>query len=178
MARLILIGGSYVARSIIANVQRCVNLYPEHNPKDAPVPVTLYQRPGFRPISTFAPEPREYNTKARVFTAEAFNAIYEAAEYPLTVNGVLFNAPADGIIFLNGSELEYQYTPSETPTLFIELIATDENLVPLPTEEQPLVWTVEATFATTQDSVSLAEFLAYAPTQLPAYAGGHLEWGE
>ena len=50
MARLGLYGGSYAARSIIANAQRCVNLYPELNRKDAPVPLTHYQRPGLRPL--------------------------------------------------------------------------------------------------------------------------------
>lgn len=44
--RLPLLGGAYQARSIIANAQRCVNLFPELNPKDAPVQVTHYQRPG------------------------------------------------------------------------------------------------------------------------------------
>lgn len=46
MARIPLIGGTYQARSIIANAQRAINYYPEINPKDAPVPVTHYQRPG------------------------------------------------------------------------------------------------------------------------------------
>jgi hypothetical protein len=48
--RLPLIGGSYTARSIIANAQRCINLFPEANQKDAPVPLTHYQRPGFRQL--------------------------------------------------------------------------------------------------------------------------------
>lgn len=48
MARLPLLGGSYSARSVIANAQRCINLFPESNPKDAPVPLTHYQRPGLR----------------------------------------------------------------------------------------------------------------------------------
>lgn len=56
MERLPLIGGSYAARSIIANCQRCINLYPEANRKDAPVPITHYQRPGLRPLCK-APTP-------------------------------------------------------------------------------------------------------------------------
>lgn len=48
--RLPLLGGYYTARSIIANCQRCVNLYPEANPKDSPVPLTHYQRPGLRAL--------------------------------------------------------------------------------------------------------------------------------
>ena len=46
-----LLGGAYQARSPIANAQRCVNLYPEVNTKDAPFPVTHYQRPGLRPLA-------------------------------------------------------------------------------------------------------------------------------
>lgn len=50
MQRLPLIGGSYSARSVIANAQRCINLFPEINRQDAPVPVTHYQRPGLTPL--------------------------------------------------------------------------------------------------------------------------------
>ena len=52
MSRLPILGGSYLARSVIANAQRCVNYYPEHNPKDAGAEMTLYQRPGLRPLAT------------------------------------------------------------------------------------------------------------------------------
>jgi len=41
-----LLGGSYTAQGLIANAQRCINLYPENNPSDAPVPVTHYHTPG------------------------------------------------------------------------------------------------------------------------------------
>lgn len=50
MERLPLIGGSYLARSIIASPTRCINYYPELNPKDALVPMTYYQRPGLAPL--------------------------------------------------------------------------------------------------------------------------------
>ncbi len=52
MQKLPLIGGSYSARSVIANAQRCLNLYPEANRGDAPVPVTHYQRPGLTVLAT------------------------------------------------------------------------------------------------------------------------------
>lgn len=52
MARLPLLGGSYEAQSIIANAQRCINLYPEVNQKDAPVPVTHYPTPGKRQVAS------------------------------------------------------------------------------------------------------------------------------
>ena len=53
MARLALLGGSYSPRSIIANCQRCINLYPELNPQNnSPVPITHYQRPGLLPLAS------------------------------------------------------------------------------------------------------------------------------
>lgn len=54
MARAPLVGGAYSARSLIANAQRCVNLYPEANPESssAPVPVTHYPTPGLSLLST------------------------------------------------------------------------------------------------------------------------------
>jgi hypothetical protein len=51
MDRLPIIGGAYSARSSIASAQRCINYFPEINPKDSPDPVTLYQRPGLRPLA-------------------------------------------------------------------------------------------------------------------------------
>src|SRR4051812_47407795 len=52
MARLPLLGGAYSTRSILAGCQRCINYYPEINRHDSPVPLTHYQRPGFRPVGT------------------------------------------------------------------------------------------------------------------------------
>lgn len=43
-----ILGGSYSARSVIANAQRCINYFPELNRGDAPTQMTLYQRPGRR----------------------------------------------------------------------------------------------------------------------------------
>lgn len=48
MGGIPLTSGAYSSRSVIANAQRCVNLYPEANPQDTkpPMPVTHYPRPG------------------------------------------------------------------------------------------------------------------------------------
>lgn len=46
MGRVVLQTASYTARSLGASAQRCVNLYPEINPVDAPAPVTFYGTPG------------------------------------------------------------------------------------------------------------------------------------
>jgi hypothetical protein len=47
-----LTGGAYRNRSLIANAQRCVNLYLEKNEEasQSPVPFTLYTRPGLRKL--------------------------------------------------------------------------------------------------------------------------------
>lgn len=41
-----LISGDFEARSLIASAQRCLGLYPERNPDDAPYPFTFYATPG------------------------------------------------------------------------------------------------------------------------------------
>lgn len=51
MAQVKLIGGFYEARSLIAEAQSCINLYPEKNPEDAPFPFTHYPTPGLRRLS-------------------------------------------------------------------------------------------------------------------------------
>ena len=60
--RIQLLGGTYEARSIIANAQRCVNLYPERNPPpqpdESPAPMTHYPTPGLvRAFSPVTPAP-------------------------------------------------------------------------------------------------------------------------
>ncbi len=50
MVKIALTGGAYEARSIIADAQRCVNLYPENNPQGASSPFTYYPTPGLRKL--------------------------------------------------------------------------------------------------------------------------------
>ena len=54
MVSIPLTSGAYSSQSLIANAQRCVNLYPEKNPEDTKpaMPVTHYPRPGLRFLST------------------------------------------------------------------------------------------------------------------------------
>jgi hypothetical protein len=47
-----LLVGAYQSRSIIAEAQRCINLYPEKNPDDAEAPITCYVTPGLSPLAT------------------------------------------------------------------------------------------------------------------------------
>lgn len=55
MALVPLVQGSYEARSLIANVQRCINLFPERNAPDSPVPYTHYPTPGLTPTGFVGP---------------------------------------------------------------------------------------------------------------------------
>ena len=50
--RIPLVNGDYRARSVIANAQRCVNLYAEQNPKDSETPYTFYNVPGLTSLAT------------------------------------------------------------------------------------------------------------------------------
>jgi hypothetical protein len=52
MARVQLITAAYTARSKKASAQRCVNLFPEINPPDAPSQTTFYGTPGYTLWST------------------------------------------------------------------------------------------------------------------------------
>jgi hypothetical protein len=50
--RIPLTGGAYAAKSVIADAQRCVNLYAEQNPQDAAAPFTYYPTPGLTLVSS------------------------------------------------------------------------------------------------------------------------------
>ena len=52
MARVALTLGAYTDRSIIANCQRCLNLFPRANPEGHPVPFTFYPTPGLARLAT------------------------------------------------------------------------------------------------------------------------------
>lgn len=78
MPRIILTSASYSARSLIANAQRCVNLYPEANPADAAAPVTFYGTPGRVLWSTVptAPVRMLYESSNGVLFAVGGNVLY------------------------------------------------------------------------------------------------------
>lgn len=52
MTRVVLDGGFYQSKSLIANAQSCINLYGEINQPDAPAKVTTYHTPGLTLLST------------------------------------------------------------------------------------------------------------------------------
>lgn len=50
-------GGFYQGRGIIADTERCVNLYPEKNPQGATAPLTLYLTPGLTELRGSSGDP-------------------------------------------------------------------------------------------------------------------------
>jgi hypothetical protein len=71
--RVPLTTGAYQTRSVIAEAQRCVNLYAEANPQDAPCPFTYYPTPGLTLVST----PPDAGESRCIYTASNGNR-YEA----------------------------------------------------------------------------------------------------
>ncbi len=109
MARLFLPGGSYTARSLIANCQRCINLYPEGNTKDAPVPVTHYQRPGLVPIvqGPDLPVRQVYRaSNGNGYCVIGSNVYYISSSWVLTLLGTITANRTNPVSFIdNGSQI-------------------------------------------------------------------------
>lgn len=53
MPKVPLTQAAYAARSVIAEAQRCINLYGEKNPEDAQFPYTYYQTPGLTQVGSY-----------------------------------------------------------------------------------------------------------------------------
>lgn len=93
--RLSLLTGSQLARSPIANRQRCVNYYPEGNARDAPVPMTHYQRPGLRPVAAATSQApvrglfRASNGQGYVVIGQTVYALAAPPSWTLTKIGTL-----------------------------------------------------------------------------------------
>lgn len=81
MTRVALTGGAYVAKSLIASAQRCLNLYSETNPPDAPFPFTYYLTPGLKLLASPAPgiERLEYVASNGNFYRVVGTGVYSVA---------------------------------------------------------------------------------------------------
>jgi hypothetical protein len=109
MDRLPLIGGSYVARSVIANAQQCVNLYPELNTQDSAVPVTFYQRPGLAALAQgdIAPVRGIYRSSdGQGFCVVGKSVYYINPDFSLTQLGSLLTDAINPVSFIdNGATI-------------------------------------------------------------------------
>jgi len=75
--------GAYQARDIAANAQRCVNLYAEPNPPDAPFPTTHYPAPGLIRKAT-APNNKPYRCLYRTRSTGELFAVCGTAVYQIS----------------------------------------------------------------------------------------------
>lgn len=95
--RLNLNGGFYLSKSIIANAQRCINLYPESNPPDSPVPMTTYLTPGLTLLATAPnnmPVRCTYRTSQGKLYVVAGNTVYAvSSSWVYTALGTITNLP-------------------------------------------------------------------------------------
>lgn len=108
MSLIPLTSGAYEARSLIANAQRCINLIPEINPREATPeqPVTHYPRPGLRALGA----PPAVGRGRGVFTLSNGNVIavvgrsvyYVDPNWQFTLLGQIGNAFTPVSIVDNG----------------------------------------------------------------------------
>jgi hypothetical protein len=109
MPKIALQGGSYEAKSIIANLQRCLNLYPEKNPEDAESPFTYYPTPGLT-LLTDGPEVAPWRGLYRASDQKLYgviaNKLYVISEsWTFTLIGTLNSRKNPVSIQDNGFEL-------------------------------------------------------------------------
>lgn len=83
MAKVPLTIGAYTAKSVIAEAQRCVNLYMERNPQDSTFPTTHYPTPGLVKVATAS--------------KTVWRGLFLAS------NGTLFGACGDGFFTISSS---------------------------------------------------------------------------
>jgi hypothetical protein len=91
--KIALTAGAYEARSAIADAQRCINLYAEKNPKDAPFPETCYPTPGTVLVTT-APVTGEVRAEYTASNGNLYvvvddNVYYVSPAYAWTLLGTL-----------------------------------------------------------------------------------------
>ena len=129
MARLELIGGAYSARSVIANAQRCLNLYPEKNRVDSPTKFTFYQRPGLRKLSS-PPNPGLGRSVLRASNGDGYAVVGQTvytldANFAWTqigqlqaarTNPVSLSDNGQQVVLGDGSDIGYSWTLNDPST--------------------------------------------------------------
>lgn len=102
-------GGAYKARSVIANAQRCVNLFPEPNPEEnqPAAPMTLYGTPGLRELGSIDSQGRWRGlyraTDGQLFGVKNQSVYYIDPAWNRTVIGTI--APGTGPVSMKDNGL-------------------------------------------------------------------------
>ena len=90
--KISLTSGAYEARSIIAEAQRSINLYPERNPQDADAPMTNYLTPGTDLVITGTGSPTRCTYRASngsLYMVIGTNVYYINSSFNRTLLGTI-----------------------------------------------------------------------------------------
>lgn len=107
--RIQLLGGAYVTKGLIADAQRCVNMFPEKNPQDAEAPVTHYPTPGLTlivPGPIVAPVRGLYfANNSQLYAVIGKNVYYIDVNYTVTLLGTVADTGSMVSFIDNGATL-------------------------------------------------------------------------
>ncbi len=107
--RIPLLGGAYVTKGLIADAQRCVNLFPEKNPQDAEAPVTHYPTPGltliYSPITKAPVRGLFFANNDKLYAVIGTQVLYIDGDYKVTLLGSLPNGNGMVSFVDNGTTL-------------------------------------------------------------------------
>lgn len=119
-ARVALITAAYTARSKKASAQRCMNLFPEANPQDAPSPTTFYSRPGYTLWSTVpgdGPVRHEYVASTGTLFAVRGQHVYRYSLGTWTECGTMGTTAGRVLAADNGLDVVFVDGTSTAPTV-------------------------------------------------------------
>lgn len=135
MERIPLIGGAYEARSLIADAQRCVNLYPEKNPEGAGAPYTYYPTPGLvklaRTPTNLPWRGLRYASNGQLFGVAGRNVYYINEVWALTKLGEILTT--EGPVSLQDNTVELSVSDGTANTYLVNLATHAFSLLVDPT---------------------------------------------
>lgn len=134
--KLPLTTGAYEAKALVAEAQRCVNLYGEMNPKDSPFPMAYYPTPGLTLLATATPT---NGSNWRQLWYASNNSLYGVCGSTVYAINASWNLTALGDI--------------ATSTGYVSMIDNGQYVVIV--DGSPLGWTIKLadnTFAQITDS--------------------------
>ena len=181
MGRVNLLSGSYKAKSVIANYQRRVNLYPEKNPDStqAPVPVTHYPTPGITKIAD-PPTPGMGRGIYEASTGDCYavigsNVYYIAPNYRFILLGHV--SQNNNIVRMSDNGIELMIVDGSSKGYTIDLttrvfsIITDPNFYGSNTVDYADTYFLLGRPRTNQWYISLSNSSAFDPLDLAAKTG-------
>jgi hypothetical protein len=106
LPRVPLTQGFYTARSVIADAQRCLNLYPERNPEGAESPFTCYNAPGLATLGTAPNKPARclyWGNNDQLYYVAGDTVYSVSSAWALTRLGTIANGTTPAAMSDNGT---------------------------------------------------------------------------